>query len=497
VPTLHSHSYARAGHLSYLADDDKSAIYESALEIMATVGQRVHHPEALDLLRTAGCDVVEPDLVRVPRELVERARATALAVIEVFDRDGEPAMSLGSCTSCFGNGSAVTSVYDLETREHRPTRLDDGVMAARLCDALPNIDFVMAYAHPGEVDPHRSLLESFRAMVANTTKPLAAVADNAADLEVMWKIACELRGGAEELRAKPYFTVYGETTSALRHPREAVAKLLLCADHGVPCVYAATPLAGGTAPITVAGHIAQGTAESLLGLVVHQLRQPGAPFIFGIGPAVLDMATSQSSYNAPECLMGYVCAVEMARWLDLPSWGYAGTTDAQVIDAQAGMEAAELTFLSMAIGSNLNHDLGYLDYGMTGSLELIVIMDEYISLNRRIFAGVEVNPETLAVDAVRQVGPGGDFLRAKHTARHVRSGQWRPTIINRLGRARWEEGGGLDLREKARRRALRLLETHQPKPLDVELAARIDALVTGFVSDDAAQALDARSEIAG
>ena len=122
MPTLDSHSYARAGHLSYLTHDDESAVYESALEIMATVGQRVHHPEALDLLRTAGCDVVEPDLVRVPRELVERARATALAVIEVFDRDGEPAMLLVSYTSCFGNGSTVTSVYDLETREHRLPR---------------------------------------------------------------------------------------------------------------------------------------------------------------------------------------------------------------------------------------------------------------------------------------------------------------------------------------------------------------------------------------
>ncbi len=267
----------------------------------------------------------------------------------------------------------MTSVYDLETGEHRPTVLADGVLAARLCDALPMIDFVMAYAHPGEIDPHIALLHSYRAMVANTTKPLVVVAENAGDLEVMAAIACELRGGPEELRAKPYFTLYGEPTSPLRHPREAVAKLLLCADHGIPCVYSTSPLAGGTAPITVAGHVAQGTAESLLGLVVHQLRRPGAPFIFGVGPAVLDMGTMQSAYNAPEYLMGYVCAVEMARWLDLPNWGYAGTTDAQVIDAQAGMEAAELTFLSLACGSNLNHDIGYLDYGMTGSLELIVL----------------------------------------------------------------------------------------------------------------------------
>ncbi len=470
----------RAGRLAYLTDDDKLAIYEAALEIVSTIGMRVHHPEALELLRAAGCEVTEPDLVKVPRAIVQQVRESAPHVIEVFDRTGKPAMSLGGYNSYFGNGSAVTAVYDLETGEHRPTVLADGVQAARLCDALPNIDFVMAYAHPGEGDPHRALLESFRAMVANTTKPLVVVAENAGDLAVMIEIAAAVRGGADELAAKPYFVLYGEPTSPLRHPVEAVDKLLLCADHGVPCVYSTSPLAGGTAPITVAGHIAQGTAESLLGLVIHQLRRPGAPFVFGIGPAVLDMGTMQSAYNAPEYLMGYVCAVEMARWLDLPNWGYAGTTDAQVIDAQAGMEAAELTFLSLATGSNLNHDVGYLDFGLTASLELIVMVDEYLSLNRRLFAGVEVNAETLAVDTIRQVGPGGDFLAARHTARHVRTAQWRPTIINRQGHARWREEGALDLTEKARRKALQLLETHAPAPLPAELTVRIDALVAGF-----------------
>ena len=468
-------------HLSYLSETDKAAIYEAALEIMETVGQRVHHAEALALLRAAGCTVTDPDLVCIPRKLVEQARTTAPHMIEVYDRRGEPAMSLGGYNAYFGNGSAVTSVYDVDTGEHRPTVLSDGVDAARLCDALPMIDFVMAYAHPGGVDPHIALLESFRAMVANTTKPLVVVAENAGDLDVMWRIAGELRGGPEELRAKPYFALYGEPTSPLSHPVESLDKLLFCADWGIPAIYSPAPLAGGTAPLTIAGHIAQGTAESLLGLVVHQLRKPGAPFLFGIGPGVLDMATSQSSYNAPEYLMGYVCAVEIARWLDLPNWGYAGTTDAQVIDAQAGMEAAELTFLSLAAGSNLNHDIGYIDYGMTASLELIVIMDEYLSLNRRLFAGVEVSPETLALETIRQVGPGGDFLSSRHTAKHVRTAQWRPTIINRQGYVRWQEEGGLDLREKARRKALQLLETHQPEPLADGVAARIDALVAGFV----------------
>jgi trimethylamine--corrinoid protein Co-methyltransferase len=139
-----------------------------------------------------------------------------------------------------------------------------------------------------------------------------------------------------------------------------------------------------------------------------------------------------------------------------------------------------LALLCLAAGSNLNHDVGYLDFGLTASLEMIVIVDEYLAMNRKIFAGVEVTPETLAVDVVRDVGPGGDFLSHRATARQVRKAQWRPTILNRQGRARWLEEGAPDLREQARRKALRLLAEHEPAPLDAAVAARIDALVAGF-----------------
>ena len=480
VSTATPETRPRAGRLTYLTEADETAIYAAALEIVESVGMRVHHEQARELLRGAGCSVEGGGLVRIPRALVEKARATAPAVVEVFGRDGEPAMSLGGTNSYFGTGSDLISTYDLESGEHRLSTIADVGRAARLCDGLPNIDFVMSFAHPDDVEPHRSYLESFRAMVLNTRKPMVMTSEHARDLEVMWRIACELRGGEEELRAKPYFIMYLEPVSPLSHPWESIDKLLFCADMGIPAIYSPAPLAGGTAPITVAGHTCQGVAESLFGLVIHQLHRPGAPFLFGIGPAVLDMATSQSSYNAPEYLMTFLCQIEMARWLDLPNWGYGGTSDSQLVDAQAGMEIAELAILCMAAGSNLNHDVGYLDFGLTASLELIVIVDEYVSLNRRLFAGVEVNEETLAVDVVRAVGPGGDFLSAKHTKRHVRSAQWRPTIINREGHVRWQEEGGLDLAEKARRKALKILAEHEPAPLPAEAAARIEALVAGY-----------------
>ena len=468
----------------FLGDDDKRAIYDAALEIIGTVGMRVHQPAALELLGAAGAELVGDDLVRLPARLLERARSTAPAVVPVFDREGEPAMRLGGRRSYFGTGSDLMNVYDLETGQRRLAGLGDVTTAARLCDGLDNIDFVMSCAYPNDIaDAHRAYVNEFRAMVTGTTKPMVVTAEGVADLEVMWRIACVLRGSAEALAAKPYFVMYGQPSSPLEHPRDSLDKLLFCADKGIPAIYSPAPLAGATAPITVAGHIAQGVAESLFGLVVHQLRKPGAPFVFGIGPAVLDMATAQSSYNAPEYLMTYLGAIEMARWLDLPNWGYGGTSDAQLVDAQAGLEAGELTLLAMMAGSNLNHDVGYLDYGMTGALELVVIVDEFIAMNRRLFAGVTVDRETLGLEVIAQAGPGGDFLSTRHTARHLRTAQWRPTIINRKSHERWLEDGGADLREQARRKALRLLATHTAPPLAPDVAARVDALVEGFSPD--------------
>lgn len=471
---------SRVGALRYLTEEQKRDIYEAAIRVIEKVGMQVDHDGALALLRDAGASVDRSRRVRIPRHLVERARSTAPSVFHVYDRIGRAALELGGRHSYFGTGSDLMSVIDLETGERRRSELADVGLSARLCDALPNIDFVMSNAYPNEVDPHRSYVESFRAMLQHTTKPLVVTAEGADNLRVMWEIACALRGDAESLRLKPYFVMYGQPSSPLVHPAESMDKMLFCADWGIPAIYSPAPIAGATAPITVAGHVAQGTAEALFGLVVHQLRRPGSPFLFGIGPGIVDLATSQVCYNAPEYLAGYLCAIEMAKWLDLPNWGYAGTTDSEVVDTQAGLETAELTFLSMLCGSNLNHDIGYLDWGLTGAPELIVIVDEYIALNRRLLHGVDVATETLAVGPIDEVGPGGNFLASKHTKRHARSAQWRPTILNRKGYRGWRDEGEFDLGEQARRKARELLSAHAPEPLDSRLLEQIDALVEGF-----------------
>ena len=471
-----------SGRMTVLSEEKCQAIYDAALGIIADVGMTVPHAGARALLAGVGATVEGEDLVRIPRELVAQARATVPSTIPVYDRGGALAMQLGGYNSYFGTGSDLMYTYDLETGARRPSLLADVGRMAHLCDGLPNIDFVMSSAYPHDVPAGAAYLESFRAMVSNTTKPLVMTAAGVEDLEVMWKIAGELRSGAEELRAKPYFIQYGEPVSPLMHPVEVLDKLLFCADRGIPLVYAPAPIAGATAPITHAGQIMQGVAESLFGLVIHQLRAPGAPFITGSASGKLDMSTLQTLYNAAERYTTDLGILEMARWLDIPNWSFAGTSDSHCVDAQAAIDATQVTLFSMQAGANLNHDVGYLDFGLTCAPELVVIVDEIISMNRRVFEGIEVSDDTLAAGVVAAVGPGGDFLRTRHTRVHARALQWRPTMFNRVTQANWEAEGSLDLREKARRKAIGILADHAPEPLPEAVRKTMDGLVEAFVA---------------
>ncbi len=469
--------------LRMLSDDKCQMIYDAALTIISEMGMTVPHAEAREILvKGAGATVEGEDLVKIPREAVDAARATVPSMIPVYDRGGELAMELGGYNSYFGTGSDLMSIYDFETRERRLSVLADTARMAHLCDGLPNIDFIMSAAHPHDIAAYASYLECYRAMVSNTTKPMVMTAAGRDDIEVMWKIACAFRGGAEELREKPYFIHYGEPVSPLQHAPEVLDKLLFCADWGIPLIYSPAPIAGATAPITHAGHIVQAVAESLFGVVIHQLRRPGSPLLTGMGPVKLDMNTVQALYNSAEYYTTYLGITEMAKWMDIPNWGYAGTSDSQCVDANAGIDITELTLLSMQAGSNLNHDIGYLDFGLTGAGELVVLTDEVISMNRRALEGIEVSEETLALDTIAAVGQGGDFLGQKHTKRHVRNLQWRPTILNRSTQKNWEAAGSLDATEKAHLKLVDIMTNHTPEPLSAEMKQTVDGLVDGFVA---------------
>jgi trimethylamine--corrinoid protein Co-methyltransferase len=367
------------------------------------------------------------------------------------------------------------------TFQRHHTTLEDIKTAARVADALPNIDFIMSFAHPHELDPGVSYLASFRAMAENSVKPIVNTAEGRRDLAAMWEISRILRGGETELRKKPYWVQYAEPISPLKHPFSSLDKLLFCAETASPVIYSPAPIAGSTAPMTIAGHVVQGLAESFFGMVIHQLRAPGAPFLMGIGAAVLDMATSQCSYNAPEYMMAYMAMVEMSKHLDIPNWGYGGTSDAQIPDQQASYEAGLEAFLSVFSGSNLNHDVGYLDFGLTGSLEMIIMVDEMVDQIRRMAMGIPVTEDTLAMKVIPAGAAAGQFLTQPHTLKHLRKTQWQPKLFCRQSYEKWAEKGRTSLLDRARTRLSAILDKHRPAAIDPGKQAAIDAVVDGFL----------------
>jgi trimethylamine--corrinoid protein Co-methyltransferase len=430
--------------LTFLSNTDKKDIFKTALNILIEIGMEIQHDEALTLLHEAGCSIEADKVVKIPATLVAEAIENAPVNISIFDREGHPAMELGGQRAYFGTGSDLLYTLDPENEERRLSQLDDVGRAARVCDALANIDFIMSCAHPSDVSPQRAYLISFKIMTENSTKPIVCTAENRDDLAEMWEIANILREGQDRLRSLPYFIHYAEPISPLKHPFASLDKLLFC------------------------------LAESLCGLVIHQLKRKSAPFLLGMGPAVLDMTTGECSYNAPEYYLAYVAMIEMSHYLDLPSWGYAGTTDSQIPDGQATLEAGFITFLSAFGGANLNHDVGYMNFGRTGSLVLIVITDEIIDQVRRMINGIPVNDEMLAMDVIRNVGQGGNFLTHDHTFQHYRSTQWRPKLFNRRGYDEWAEKGKLSLLERARGRLFEILEIHRPMEISAKKMREID-----------------------
>jgi len=466
--------------LKILATQDKEKIFDAALQVLENVGMQLHHKEARTLLAGAGCTIEADRCVKIPRDQVKMAIDSAPDTIPIFNRLGERVMALGGRRAYFGTGSDLMYAYDVGQGERHLTQLDDIARAARVCDALANIDFIMSFAHPHEIAPKMAYLESFRCMAANSIKPIVNTADDRHDLKAMWEISCMFREGETGFREKPYTIHYAEPISPLKHPFSSVDRLIFCAEVGMPVIYSPAPIAGSTAPMTIAGHVVQGLAECLFGLVIHQLKAKGAPFLVGIGPAVLDMSTSQCSYNAPEYLMAYLAAVEMGHHLNLPNWGYAGTSDSQLPDGQATFEAGLLSYMSLVAGSNLNHDVGYLDFGLTGSLDMLVIMDEIIDQLRRMQQGIPVNDETLAVQVIQEGAKQGEFLSHPHTLTHLRTTQWRGQLINRIGHDQWEQAGRKDLLTKAHERLNQILDSHQPQPIETAATEAIQACLERF-----------------
>lgn len=470
--------------LRVLSDVQMDEIHLATVEILESTGVFLNQPEALELLDGAGAYVVAKDRVKIPSWMVEDALRKAPRRIGLSNRDGKRAMFLESHKFYFGPNSDAPDYLDPFTNTRRPATLKDAAAMALVTDYCPNMDFIMeAGCITTDCTADASGPAIFKQLVTHTRKVIGVCHGGSLEAtRAILDMAAAVAGGVEELRRNCFIWYYTEPISPLQHNTESISKLLLCAERGVPLVYIPMPMAGSSAPCGLAGTIAQLGAEVLSGLVIHQLKREGASFIYGGIPSTMDMKTSIVAYGAPEMSLMSAAMTDMAHHYRLPVFTTAGCGDAKFVDQQFAVEAALSCLMAALSGGNLIHDTALMDAAQMVSPEGIVLVDEIVAMVKRIMGGVPVNDETLALDVVREVGPGGHYLDSKHTLRHFRE-MWYPKFFDRVRHDVWMMGSQASIGDRINAATRQIIETHQVPALPDGVLAQLDEIESQWMGD--------------
>ena len=453
-----------------LSDKQIEELHFATLQILERTGIAFECQEAIDILGDAGADVSDPNRVKIPSYMVEQALRTAPKMITLYTREGEPAIVLnGQTGSHFGSCPDSPEILDPYTRKRRTCYVADIADNARLIDALPNIEWsYTSTAHPtvpGAIADKVTLLQ----FILNCSKPVITEVLDVSSLREMIGLCSIVAGGEEQLRKKPFFAGSSEPVSPLIQGKDAMEKSLLCAEKGIPNVVYGMPMAGATAPATFPACLAIANAEVLSQLVVLQIKNPGAPVIFGSIPSIMDMRTTIFSYGAPEMSLMVGALTELCHYYKLPMFGTAGCTDAEVIGAQVGAEITYQILISALAGADLVHDVGVFYHARVQAAELIVFADEIIDMVKVLMGGIEINDETLPLDLIERLGPKSNYLAESHTLKHFRK-FWVPRVFDR---SFTKKEGVKDCEQLLQQRTIKILETHQPKPLPEDLVREL------------------------
>lgn len=458
-------------HYRSMTDAQCRMIHNSSLEILERTGVLLHYQPAIDLLKKAGC-FVEDNRVRIPAGLAEWAIRTAPNRIMLYDRCGRPVMPLADRIATYGTGSDCLNALDHRTDQRRKAVLQDVIDGARVAQALPHIDFLMSMFVPGDV-PAAADVRQMEVMLLHSAKPICFVTYGWEGTPEIIEMIETAAGGADRLRINPTAILYINPTTAFRHNEETLRKLIYSAEKHLPCIYWPDVMPGMTGPMTLAGAMACSNAGALVGLVISQLVSEGAPIALSTARITfMDMKTLTTPYATGPAGVGEGGGIEMSHYYDLPAFNSGGLSDSKLLDEQAIMEATWSLFYATLCGGNMIHDIGYLESGITGSLELLVICDEIVSWLKSLMKGVEISEETLALDLIHQHGLTGDFVGTDHTLRYMRD-CWEPRLVNRQNYDQWVQNGATSMRDRAKAKINEILSAEPQRILPRDAESRI------------------------
>jgi len=462
------------GQYKPLSAYDVGRIHENAFRILDEVGVRVELKEALDIFERGGAEVDRGEkIVRISSELVEEKVKSAPSKIVLGGREKENDLVLEGTRVHMGTGGAALNVIDIDSGEKRKGTLRDIADIAKLADALGNIHFFVRPCIAQDVPVDDLVVNQFYAGLSNTTKHVMSGCDNAEKVEEVVEIA-ELIAGGEVKDRPPLSFITCWMDSPLCFASGVTKALIEVAKKDLPVILSSAPIAGLTSPITLAGTLVQLHAEELSGIVFTQLVNPGAPVVYGGIPSMADMHNLRYIGGGIEFGMMNAAISQLSQSIGLPNYNSAGITDAAIPDIQAVYEKAHSICQCALSGSNLiHHAAGMLESLLTVDYGQYVIDNEIIGMAMRGVRGIEVNEDTEALDEIKRVGHGGNYLRSKHTRRHMRTEFFEPMLASREEREDKDKQGLRDIREFAKSKVKEVLDTHTPVEIDPEVDRRI------------------------
>ena len=453
-------------------------LHAASLEVLQKSGVRFLDTDALRILRQAGCEVVDDNLVRFPPNLVEWALETVPKEMTLYNQRGEPAIHLAGRTAYYGNGSDLLYIIDHRTGQRRRPILQDVRESVTLIEALPDMDFVMSGFLPTDVPIEDAEKYQMLLMLEHTNKPIVYVTTDLANTQMNVAMAEIAAGGAEALRQRAFAVNYINISNPLRHNPESVKKLMWLSEKGLPFIYRPSVVTRGVStPITWAGFLVVNNVAALAGVVLSQLINEGSPFIrCGCSGGTFDMGTMVGLLAAPE-VRGF--NEDLAEYYQLPRFGIGGMCGSKAVDQQAAYEAAITLLTSTLAGAGLIHDVGYMDNGTTGALDQLVICHEIIGWVKRYMKQLTVDDETLALDVIAEVvEKDGSFLETEHTLRHFREDYY-PELTDRDNYDNWQAEGSLTLRDRARTAVDQILKEEHTATLATATLEELRSLVAG------------------
>ncbi len=464
-----------------LTPQNVKQIDRTGRRILKEIGISISDSTFLDRLKAAGAQVdYDNQRVCFEGDWLDEVLGRAPSHFTLYSRDGQNDLQLGEGNAYFANGGRVFRILDMKTGGYRLTMLRDIANTATLVNSLEYIRFYIIACQAHDIKPVNYHLLDFYHAFNHTTKHVMGGCDNLRGVKQMWKLASIIAGGKDKLREKPFVSVLTNTISPLTIDATTLNILDFCTRHGIPVSCAPAPIAGATAPATLAGTLAQMHAEALAGVAITQVFAPGARVLYSAVPTAMDLRTMELAMGSVEMGMMNAAAVQLGQLYHLPTYTSGGVTEAKRPDIQAGFEKGVSNVAVAATGADcIRLTAGMIDSGNSISYEQFIIDNEITGMVYRIRDGITVNEETLGFDVIKKVGPGGNYVMEDHTVDHMMDEFFYPTLSVRCNFDIWEERGRPDMLSRAADVVRKILREGQEGLLDHDSISEIKKAFPG------------------